>query len=149
MTRAINAKGLELIQHFEGLSLRVYLDVGKKPTIGYGHLIREGEDFTAGISSEYAEELLKKDLHYAETAVSRLVRTLLTENQFSALVSLVFNTGNAPLLGPLGRALNQVYEPDYGLAANEFLHWNHVKGKVVFGLTRRREAERALFLTPC
>lgn len=147
MNRHINAAGLAMLKDFEGLRLTVYNDSAGKPTIGYGHLIKPGEDFTAGITEEYAEEMLRQDLHYAETAVSRFIRTGLTDNQFAALVSLVFNTGNAPLLGTLGRKLNQIVEPDYAGAADEFLRWDHAGGEVVPGLTRRRKAERELFLT--
>lgn len=147
MARIINATGLHIIKMWEGLRLEPYSDIAGKPTIGYGHLIKPGEKFDI-ITQDMAEELLKKDVHYAETAVSAYIFVPLTDNQFSALVSLVYNEGNAPLLGTLGHLLN-TGDP---AAAEEFLVWNkaHVDGILVVskGLARRREAERALFLTP-
>jgi lysozyme len=59
-------------------------------------------------------------------------------------VSLVYNAGPDPLRGHLGA---DIKAGEYEQAADEFLKWNHVHGVVVDGLTRRREAERELFLT--
>jgi len=140
--RSINNAGLELIKSFEGLRLSPYQDDKGIWTIGYGH-INGINSVTSSISIMQAENFLKRDLAISQSAVERLVEVPLSDNQFSALVSLVFNLGTAPLLKTLGNKLNAA---DYLGAADEFLKWNHVGGIEVSGLTRRRIAERRLFL---
>ena len=84
---------------YKPLSPEIYLDAAGLPTIGYGHLLRSGEDemFKNGISSEAGEALLIKDVLYAECAVLRLIRVPLTDGQFDALVSFTFNLGGGAL----------------------------------------------------
>lgn len=140
----INEAGLDLIKRFEGLRLSAYVCAGGKLTIGYGHTGRDvDEDMT--ISEEEANDLLESDVKWAEEAVRNKVISPLNENQFSALVSLVFNIGannfhNSTLLKKLNAQ-------EYDEAAEQFLRWNRAKGKVLEGLNRRRKAERDLFLT--
>lgn len=143
MNRVINEVGLSLIKSFEGFSAVPYADTGGVWTIGYGHT-REVTPNTPPISQESAQVLLQEDLSTAQNEVVRLIKVSLTDNQFAALVSLVFNCGSAPLLKTLGAKLNA---EDYAGAADEFLKWDHDNGKVVDGLARRRSAERDLFLT--
>jgi GH24 family phage-related lysozyme (muramidase) len=98
------------------------------------------------ITREQAEQLLRADLQEAEDAVSNLVTVPLNENQFSALVSFVFNLGAGELEdSTLLELLNQ---GKYSEAADQFLRFNTDNGEPLEGLTRRREAERQLFLTP-
>lgn len=89
--RHINEAGLQLIKGFEQLSLRAYLCPAGIPTIGWGHTagVRMGQQ----ISVEMAEAFLHADLAEAEGTVERLVTVPLSDNQFSALVSFVFNLG--------------------------------------------------------
>lgn len=61
------------------------------PTIGYGHVIIEGEEFPLGIDRQKAEELLRQDVKIAERAVLRLIKVPLSDNQFSALVAFTYN----------------------------------------------------------
>ncbi len=141
--RSVNAAGISLIESFESLSLTPYQDSVGVWTIGYGHT----EDVSASsspISEEEADTYLNSDLATAETEVGKYINATLNDNQFSALVSLVFNTGAAPLTHTLGTLLNA---GNYANAADEFLKWNHAGGKISNGLTRRREAERELFLS--
>jgi GH24 family phage-related lysozyme (muramidase) len=139
--RKTNSAGLELIKHFEGLKLKSYQDAVNVWTIGYGHTktAKPGQ----AISEPEAERLLKADLHDAESAVNRMVRVPLTDNQFDALVSFVFNLG----AGSFQRStlLRKLNAGEYQVAANEFLKWNKAGGRVLAGLTRRRRAEQALF----
>lgn len=142
--RQINQAGFELIKSFESCVLHVYKDAVGLPTIGWGHLIKAGEKFTT-ITQEEADELFRRDLASFESAVASLVRATLTDNQFSALVSLAFNIGTANFKdSTLLRLLNH---GEYRLAADQFGRWNKAKGRVLKGLTRRRAAERALFLS--
>jgi GH24 family phage-related lysozyme (muramidase) len=96
------------------------------------------------IKQETAERLLKTGLVSYESDVSRLVKVGLTQGQFDALVSFTYNLGARSLSTSTLRKLNA---GDYAGAADEFLRWNKAGGKVLNGLTRRREAERALFLS--
>jgi GH24 family phage-related lysozyme (muramidase) len=140
--RQINAKGLQVIKSFEGLALTAYRDVVGVLTIGYG--TTRGVRAGMRITRDQAEELLKIDLHRFETAVSKLVKVPINDNQFSALVSFSYNVGEGALgSSTLLRLLNQ---RNYSAAANEFLRWNRAGGRALAGLTRRRKAERSLFL---
>ena len=141
--RQINQAGFDLIKSFEGFSVRAYQDVSGVWTIGYGHTKNVTEN-SPDITQDEAQILLMVDLEDAETEVEHLVAAHLNDNQFSALVSLVFNVGIAPLLRGLGQKLKL---QDYAGAADEFLKWNHSSGIVIDGLTRRRKAERNLFLS--
>lgn len=146
----INAEGLALIKSFEGLQRIAYQDVAGIWTIGYGHIKGVKQGMT--ITEEEAEKLLLKDLTDAERIVNRQFPVHLNENQYSALVSLAFNIGEDWILKSTVRRKLIAYVPDYPAAADAFLLFNRstVNGKrvVVDGLTRRREAERALFLKP-
>lgn len=136
-------KGLDLIKSFEGFSAIVYDDVVGKKTIGYGHLVKPGETFGA-ISSVEATALLWKDCATAEKCVNNLIKSPLTQNQFDALVSFVYNLGCSSLMGTHIR--QYLDDGNMDKAADEILKWDHTGGHQVAGLTRRRQAERELFL---
>jgi len=139
----ISSKGLGLIKEFEGLRLDVYTDPAGHPTIGYGHLILEGEDFCAGISQDQADCLLAADVRKSEAAVLSGVRVSLTQNQYDALVSFVFNVGSSAFAK--STMLAKINSADYSGASAEFVRWVHGGGRVLPGLVRRRESERRLF----
>ncbi len=136
--------GIDLIKSFESLALTTYICPAGKLTIGYGHTagVQPGEQITP----DQADALLAQDLASSEQAVNQSVVTPLNQNQFDALISFCFNVGTGNFeSSTLLRLLNN---GDYTGAADQFLLWNHSRGQVMDGLTRRREAERALFLTP-
>lgn len=139
--RQINKAGLDLIKSFEGLRLKAYKDAVGIWTVGYGHT----KTATPGmaISEPEAEAMLRNDLAEAQGAVERLVKRPLNDNEYAALVSFVFNLGS----GNLSRStlLRKLNAGDRRGAADQFLVWNKAGGKVLAGLTRRRQAERALF----
>lgn len=143
----INQAGLDLIKSFEGLELESYVDPVGIWTIGYGHTgdVKEG----MVISPSQAEDLLKKDVERTEKGVSDLIRQKVNENEFSALVSLAYNIGNAALAS--STVLKRLNIGDRLGAAQAIEWWNkgRVNGRLVElpGLTRRRAAEKALFLT--
>jgi len=135
-------KGVEAIKRFEGFSELPYRDA-QGWSIGYGHFIKPGENLTA-VSEAQARELLKQDAAIASAAVSDSVKVPLTQNQFDALVSFTYNVGitafrNSTLLKKLNAG-------DYSGAAEQFARWNRSQGEVIAALTRRRAAERELFL---
>lgn len=137
-----NEKGVAIIKSFEGLRLEAYKCSSDRWSIGYGHAhnVKPGQKIT----TEFAEELFKEDLKIAEDAVKRLVKVPLTENEFSALTSLVFNVGQGELAK--SRLLKHLNAGEKELAAEEFSKgWDTSNGKVELGLVRRRAAERNLF----
>lgn len=141
-------KGIALIKEFEGCRLTAYQDSVGVWTIGYGWTQPvDGKPIRAGmtIKQETAERLLKTGLVSYENDVSRLVKVGLTHRQFDALVSFTYNLGARSL--STSTLLRKLNAGDYAGAADEFLLWNKAGGKVLNGLTRRREAERALFLS--
>ena len=137
MPQTTNQAGLNLIESFEGLRLTSYQDSVGVWTIGYGHTqgVKQGQTIT----QQQAQAFLQQDLGVAEAAVNRLGLTL-TDNQFAALVSFTFNLG----AGNLNKLIKN------GLAAvpDRILLFDHAGGRQLPGLTRRRQAERALYLTP-
>ncbi|MBD3881125.1 lysozyme [Phormidium tenue FACHB-886] len=141
-TRGINAKGLRLLKSFEGLRLTAYLDPVGIWTIGYGTTSGVGPGMQ--ITEAQAEAFLKRDLARFENAVANLVEVPLSSDQFSALVSFAYNVGEGALANStLLRLLNQ---GDFRGAADQLLRWNRGDSGELPGLTRRRRAERALFL---
>ena len=141
-------KGIALIKQFEGCRLTAYQDSVGVWTIGYGWTQPvDGKPIRAGmtIKQATAERLLKTGLVSYESDVSRLVKVGLTQGQFDALVSFTYNLGARSL--STSTLLRKLNAGDYAGAADEFLRWNKAGGKVLNGLTRRREAERALFLS--
>lgn len=144
--------GLNIIKSFEGLHrvgddgiVRAYRCPAGKWTIGYGHTkgVRSGVKATP----EECEQFLVEDVKWCEDAIKRHVEVPLSQNQFDALVSFVFNLGEAnfassTLLRKLNRGL-------YDQVPEQFTRWNkaRVDGvlKPLRGLTRRRAAEAALF----
>jgi lysozyme len=137
--------GLEFIRHHEGLETRAYPDPGSADghpwTIGVGHTrgVKKGDTCTV----EQAMVWLREDVRDAEAAVLRLVKVPLSQDQFDALVSFVFNVGAGALeKSTLLRMLNS---GDYFGAAVQFERWNKNDGRVMAGLTRRRKEERDLF----
>lgn len=142
MPRQVTEQGLDLIKHFEGLSLKPYKDIAGYWTIGYGHLMKEYQAIL--LTEAEAEELLRSDLGKAERAVLRLTKVDLTDYQFDALVSFVFNLGAGAYQRSTLRA--KLNRGDYTGAAPEFLKWIRAGGKVSKGLLRRRKAESQIFL---
>lgn len=143
---SLNITGEDLIKSFEGLSLSVYHDIAGFLTVGYGHKILPSDDLRWGdqISQQQADDFLTKDLDIASSQLVSVLKVELTDNQFSALVSFVYNLG-------IGRfetstMLKLLNSNLMDLAAQEFLKWDHSNGIVVQGLLQRRSEERALFL---
>ncbi|MBB5520037.1 lysozyme [Amphiplicatus metriothermophilus] len=138
----INEAGLAIIKQSEGLRLEAY-SAGGRWYVGYGHsrTARPGMKITEA----QAEALLREDVRDAEEGVKRVVTVPVNENEFSAMVSLAYNLGvGAFARSPVVARLNA---GDRKGAADAFLTHNKAGGKVNEHLTRRRELERALFLS--
>jgi GH24 family phage-related lysozyme (muramidase) len=139
----INQEGLDLIKKFEGCKLEAYLCPAGVPTIGYGHT--RTAELGAVMTESEAEAMLRDDLKKAETTVERLVTVPINDNQFSALVSFVFNIGVGAFEQSTLLAMLNAYA-SIEIVAAQFMRWNKADGRELPGLTRRRHAERALFL---
>jgi len=140
--------GLSLIKSFEGFSARPYMCPAGVPTIGYGATYYpDGRRVTMQdrpVTVAQATDMLRSMLASYEAGVSRYVLVPVTQGQFDALVSFAYNLGLSALKdSTLLRLLNL---RDYAGAAAQFARWNRANGKVLPGLTRRREAERVMFL---
>ena len=139
----ISRTGIELIKAHEGLRLAAYICPSGVPTIGYGHTynVKMGDRIT----EEQAEKFLIDDLAVAEREVNRYGLNL-TQNQFDALVSFVFNVGvgNFRSSTLLKRLKANPNDPDI---ANQFKRWVYGGGKVLPGLVRRRNDEAKLYFT--
>ena len=148
--RNINPAGLKLIETFEGCVLKPYLDSVKIPTIGIGTTVYpDGKKVTMNdppITKDQAYVYLIDHLSKDCEAVEKMLKVSVNYNQFAALVSFAYNVGRGALQN--STLLKLLNSGNTAKAADEFLRWNKAGGVVLAGLTRRREAERALFLQP-
>ena len=137
----ISKAGLDLIKRFEGCVLTAYLDVIGMHTIGYGHT--GGVKIGDKITQEQADKLLENDVLVRVNAVNNALRRPVTQGQFDALVSFTYNVG----VGNFQRStlLKMINRGEAADASPQFLLWNKAGGKVFAGLTRRREAEKAMY----
>lgn len=150
MRMQCSQKGIDLIKSFEGFSLTAYhgkCDRAGLYTIGWGHArgVRPGDKITL----EQAEKLLRDDIRDAENVVnldyvSGRDKPLVTQNQFDALVSFVFNVKRESYLDSTLR--RKLKAGDKMGAAGEFKRWIYSDHKIAPGLIPRRDAERRLFL---
>jgi lysozyme len=146
----INDAALALIREFEGFRADAYQDAVGVWTIGFGTTASAGVGIAPArgmrISEETANRYLEAALNKFAGQIAPLLKREPTENQYGAMMSLAYN------IGPTGFARSSVLkrfnEGNIPAAADAFLLWNKAGGKVLRGLVRRREAERALFLTP-
>ncbi len=139
------ALAADFVAQFEGLSLTAYRCPAGVLTIGYGHT---GKDVLEGqrITKDEALDLLASDLTKHFDAIKRMITVEVTENQCVALLSFAFNVGATNFQrSSVRKNLNRGAPLQ---AAESFLLWNRAGGKVLPGLTRRRNAERRLFLKP-
>lgn len=133
--------GMKLTERFESCRLQAYYDLKGVLTIGWGHTgsVYPGQTIT----QETADELLRADISSAQNAVNKFITVSLTQNEFDAIVDLVFNIGITVFISShLTFYLNHGQMES---AAQEFEKWDHASGIVVAGLLRRRIAERNLF----
>lgn len=142
----LSQRGIDLIKQFEGYSSKAYPDpaTGGAPwTIGYG--TTKGVKPGMVITAEQAEKMLRDDVAKFESGVSSLITAPTTQGQFDAMVSLAYNIG----LGNFGKStlLKKHNARCYTCAADQFRVWNRAAGKVMNGLTKRRAAEREVYMS--
>ena len=117
-------------------------------TIGYGHLIRPGEDFIDGITEECATELLRRDIASVERGVGDTVKIPLAQNQYDAVVILVYNIGVQNFM--VSTIVKYINNPNfhsvrYPTLKSAWLAWNRAHGAVSSGLNHRRMVEWEIY----
>lgn len=142
-------KGIDLIKKYEGLYLHAYKCPAGVLTVGYGttNADKETTCFTINsnttITKEKAEELLKKSIEKKYEPLVNKYNDIykFNQNEYDALVSFCYNIGSITQLTQKGKRTKKEI-------AAAMVKYNHAGGKVLKGLTRRREEEQKLFLTP-
>ena len=145
-----SSKGIELIKSFEGFYAKPYLCPANVATIGYGTIrYPNGTKVTlsdVSITKETATSYLMDNLTTYEKSVDAFCRDDISQNQFDALVSFCYNVGSTALKSStLLKKVNA--NPNDPEIKFEFLKWNRGGGRVLKGLTRRREAEVQLYFS--
>ncbi|CQG98740.1 lysozyme [Yersinia mollaretii] len=143
----ISENGISKLKGEEGERLTGYKDSRGIPTIGVGHTgVVDGKPVAVGmvISKDKSSELLRSDLKWTEEAITTNVKAPLTQNQYDALCSLIFNIG--PTAFANSTVLKRLSAGDYKGAADAFLMWKKA-GNDPERLLPRRQRERALFLS--
>lgn len=147
----VSPKGLELIKRFEGFKDSAYKCPGGVWTIGYGSTKWEDDravqilDKLEEPAQERAHKLLKHSIKEYENAINKLVSVALNQNQFDALVSLVYNIGiqafrQSTLLSLLNKG------SPIETVAHQFDRWVFAGSTILEGLKNRRAVEKELFL---
>jgi lysozyme len=144
---------LELLKQKEGFKTTPYKDSAGKWTVGYGHLIVQGDGVskTEDISDEKATSLLEKDCQIAVDCVNDAVTSNINQNQFDALVLFCYNVGVSAFRN--STLLKDVNGGRLDAASDQFMLWTKIhtpQGMFVeiAGLRNRRQAEKDLFNTP-
>jgi len=161
----LSQRGLDFIKSWEGFSSVAYTCSGGKLTIGYGHVLPDNTDINTieRINEKEAEDLLEKDVEWAERAINgqREIIEYVGQDQFDALVSFVFNLGSYNFLkskfyqklivltrieGCDDDAIDKHESAKYD-AMWEMIEFIHASENPMLGLSRRRAAESWMFLT--
>jgi len=167
MSMKLSAAGRAEMEQFEGRRNKLYDDkTGKTitraadakgfPTIGVGHLVKDASFDGRTLSDAEIDALFAKDVAWAEDAINGL-RLPLKQNQFDALVSFVYNVGPGKKgvkdgliclrSGEPSSILRNLRAGNIQAAGDSLLSWTRSAGVVMAGLVKRRQAERALFLS--
>lgn len=154
----VDQSGIDLIHSFEGLSLTPYICPAGVPTIGWGNTYYpNGKKVTMkdkAITREQADEIFAFVLSLFEKDVNSLIKTKLTQNQFSALVSFAYNVGTDIDADDIPEGLGDSTllkkvnaNPNDPTIRTEFAKWNKSNGKPLAGLIRRRKMEADLYFS--
>lgn len=144
----IGKKGLALLKLREqapkgGFATISYKCSAGKDTIGWGHVIKPTDNIKQPIIEAQAEELLQNDIKWAEEAVNKNVKVMLTQNQFDALVCLVFNIGATNFKS--STLLKFINEELRDKIPTQFMRWVYSNKIFIKGLENRRKAEVILW----
>lgn len=142
----VSKAGLNLIKEFEGVKLTAYKCPAGIWTIGIGHTAAAGPPKVEPgmtITLQEAYDILNRDLDQYEAAVNKFVKVPLSQNQFDALVSFVYNVG----VGAFQKStlLKKLNAGQYSAVPGELMKWTKAGGRELPGLVRRRRAEASLW----
>jgi len=138
----VSAKLRKFVQGFEALRLSAYDDGTGVWTVGWGHT---GVDVVPGmtITEAQAKKYFNGDMAVAETAVGMNVDVPLSQSQFDALCSFVYNVGSGAFRS--STLLRKLNAGEHSAVPFEMQRWIHGGGRVMAGLVRRRAEEAAMF----
>lgn len=139
----ISSSGIDLIKHYQGLSLEKYCDESGLWVIGFGHVIGQKETMAPLITLAQAEQLLFDDIQKCEDMLRENIPRPLTQEKHDALVSLVFSCGVKDCLNT-----GIIQEVARGNNARAMSLWRNaliLNGKKINSLALQRQAECALF----
>lgn len=143
----ISNAGYKLIRSFEGFSAKAYKDTGGVWTIGFGTIkYPNGKAVAAGdtCTQAQAEEWMKNDCKWVDACLDKVVKVKISQNQFDALASFVYNVGETAFVK--STMLTLINQNALNSAADQFERWIFDNGKQIQGLVNRRSKEKALFL---
>jgi len=140
--RKTSEAGFALIKRYESFCATLYLCPAGIPTIGYGHAIKPGETF-GRLTEAQAKEILKSDVAIAEAGLKHLVTVPLSQGQFDAITSFVFNLGARNFAR--STLLKVINLGQFELVPAELKRWVFAKGKRLEGLVTRRTTEGGMF----
>ena len=138
----VSQECIDLVKFFEGFEPKAYLCPANVWTIGYGRTknVREGDV----INEKQAERDLFEELDEFAEQVLNTVKVDLEQNELDALTSWTYNLGVGNLQS--STLLKKLNSGDKNSVPSEMIRWNKAAGKVLAGLTRRREAEAKLWV---
>lgn len=144
----IAKNGLDLLKKWEqgpngNFASISYKCSAGKDTVGWGHIIKSTDNIVQPINLYKAEALLQNDIKWAEEAVNSLVKVEINQNQFDALVCLVFNIGAANF--KTSTLLKFLTDGSLDKIPVQFMRWVYAAGKKLKGLENRRFAEVELW----
>lgn len=138
----VSEKGIALIKQYEGCKLYAYRDSVGVLTIGYGHT--KGVKAGQAITQQQADAFLREDLKSAENAINA-TGVELSQNQFDALVSWVFNLGATNFYkSTMYKYIKTKRSPIE--VCDQMVLWHNAGGKPLLGLKRRRVAEANMYM---
>ena len=146
----VSKNGLDLIKEFESFKSKPYLCPSQKATIGFGStyypdgkkVTLQDKEITEEKAFEILEYIANKDFG---SNINKVVKVPLNQNQFDALVSLIYNIGSTQFVG--GTVDDKLNAGNTSAAIETWKKYRFDNGKVVSGLVNRRNAEVALFLS--
>ena len=141
-TLSLSSAGLIAITQFEGFSNKVYIPIeGDVPTAGYGHTGPDVDRLSVGtyITKEQALQWLAEDTQEAQDAIKRCVHVPLSQNEFDAYSSFVYNLGSTKFCN--STLVKKLNSGDYYGACKELHRWVYAQGRVIKGLEARRKME--------
>lgn len=138
-----DSRGIELIQYFEGYSPFIYKDAVGIPTIGFGHVIKPGENFIEPLMGDDALNLLENDVMKTAKVINPIINVPLKSGQFDALTSFSFNLGSGTLRkSTLLKYVNSGRNDQVPAQFNRYVYAGGIK---LTGIVIRRKLEARLY----